>query len=111
MKPSVVQGVAQLEGWVLEKEPNASGFGEEEPSAIWTAYELADHREACEMVREIGDIADVCCVAPEIDIRRNLLYVTATTDGGLTEEDVVFAQAMDREIGNGQKQKTLLGDR
>ena len=111
MKPSVVQGVDQLEGWVLGKVPNASGFGEEEPAVLWTVDELADHREACEMVREIGEIADVCCVAPEIDIRRNLLYVTVGREDGLIQEDVDFALTMDREIGNGPKQKTLLGDR
>lgn len=100
-----------LEGWVLEKAPNQTLVGgqEEEAEAIWTVFEMADHLEACELVREIGKIADRTCACPEIDVRLNLVFVRATTPGmGLTEEDFDFAAAVDREIGNGQRASGLV---
>ena len=60
--------------------------------------------EACELVLQIGRIADQHCSCPEIDVRGNIVFVTVTTQGeGLTEEDFNFAQAVDLEIGDGQK--------
>jgi len=96
-----------LEGWVLENE--ALTFGREEPKALWTAFELADHLEACELVQQLGQIADQHCCCPEIDVRQNMVFVRVTTPGvGLTEEDFNFAEAVDLEIGSGQKTSTLI---
>ena len=109
MKPERVQiRFMPLDGWVQQMEASQGLVGQEEPVGIWTAFELADHLEACELVREIGEIADINCVAPEIDVRGNVLFVTAKTDGVLTEADFDFAEAIDRELGTGQRQKTLL---
>ncbi len=97
-----------LKGWVLIKERNPE-TGKEEPTRIWTAFEMADHLEACELVVEIGRLADKACATPEIDVRQNVVFVTATTPKvGLTEEDFDFAEAIDREIGTFQRSKTLL---
>ncbi|MCP3961884.1 MAG: hypothetical protein GY719_28920 [bacterium] len=108
MKPSVVQGVAELalNGWLTEKEVPHQGLvgGEEEPVAIWTAYELDDHLEACERVLELGWIADLCCACPEIEVRQRFVSVRVTTPGvGITDEDIDFARKVDFEIGHGQK--------
>ena len=108
MKPERIQfRYATLEGWVLEKRPQA--FGEEEPNALWTAFELADHMEACELVFQLGRIADQHCACPEIEVRRSLVFVRATTPLiGLTEEDFDFAAAVDLEIGGDQRPASLL---
>ena len=107
MKPERIQfRFSLLDGWVLDKESQA--FGEEVPTAIWTAFELADHLEACELVHQIGQIADQHCVCPEIDVRQNLVFLRVTTPGvGLTDEDFDFAEAVDIEIGNGQRVNSL----
>ncbi len=101
-----------LEGWVLEKAPSQTlGLRgqKEEPEALWTVFEMADHLEACELVRELGQIADRTCACPEIDVRLNLVFVRVhTPEKGLTEEDFDFAEAVDREIGNGQKASGLV---
>ncbi len=96
-----------LQGWVLDwvrgKETSRT-FAKEAPKAIWTVFELADFFEACELVHQIGRIADQHCSNPEIDLRGNLVLARVTTPGvGLTEEDFNFAQAVDLEIGDGQK--------
>ena len=97
-----------LDGWVLLKKWNRE-ICEEEPTAVWTAFELTDHLEACELVAEIGAIADTCCATPEIDVRGNVVFVTAkSSKDGLTEEDFDFAEAIDLDLGTGQRQKTLL---
>ena len=112
MKPSVVQGVRRLEsnGWLLEKEVPHMGLvgGEEEPVAIWTAYELEDHLEACERVLELGYLADLCCACPEIEVRQRFVVVRVATPGvGITIEDIDFAETVDFEIGHAQKVRGL----
>lgn len=105
MKPERVQfRFENLDGWVLLKEPHQTIVGKEEPTAIWTAFEMADHLEACELVAEIGEIADTCCAWPEIDVRRNVVFVTAR----LSEADFDFAEAIDRYLGNGQRANSLI---
>ncbi len=99
-----------LKGWVLVKERSRE-TGKEEPTSIWTAFELSDHLEACELVREIGVLADLYCSIPEIEVRGNIVFVTAkSSKEGLIEEDFDFAEKVDREIGTGQRQKTLLNE-
>ena len=109
MKPERIQiRFDPLQGWVLVKERNPES-GKEEPTRMWTAFEMADHLEACELVVEIGRIADRYCATPEIDVRQNVVFVTATTPKvGLTDEDFDFAEAVDREIGAFQRSRTLL---
>lgn len=109
MKPErTQQRLSQLDGWVMVKKRSQNRSGEEVPNGVWTAFELADHREACELVREIGEIADRACTTPEIDVRRNVVFITARTNDTLTEEDFDFAEAIDREIGNGLRAKSLI---
>lgn len=99
----------KLDGWVLAKEASPTIVGEEVPKAIWTAFEMADHLEACELVAHIGEIADQHCVCPDIDVRQNIVFVTVkTADLGLIEEDFDFAEAIDCEIGNGQRATSLM---
>ncbi len=111
MKPERIQfRFYPLQGWVLVKERNRE-TGKEEPTSIWTAFELSDHLEACELVGEIGVLADLNCSTPEIDVRGNIVFVTVkSTKDGLIEEDFDFAEAVDREIGTFQRQKTLLDE-
>ncbi len=110
MKAERVQDrFAPLDGWELVMRPSRRYPGKEVPHYIWTAFELADHYEACELVGYIGEIADVNSVWPEIDVRGNLVYLTVKTPRvGLTERDFDFAEAIDRELGNGLKAKSLL---
>ena len=97
-----------LQGWLPTTEWNEE-TGQEEPTGIWTAFEMSDHLEACELVREIGRLADAACASPEIDVRQNVVLVTATTPRmGLTEDDFDFALSIDREIGTFRRSKTLL---
>ena len=98
-----------LEGWVLVAD-TSQGLAPSEKPHIWTAYELADHLEACEMVPEIGMIADRHCVAPQLDVRRNVLFVTLGKDNpeGLTEADFDFAEALDHEVGPRLKASCLV---
>ncbi len=109
MKPERIQfRYDPLRGWVLVKERNVE-TGKEEPTAIWTAFEMTDHLEACELVPELGRLADKACATPQIDVRQNVVFVTATTPRvGLTEEDFDFAEAVDREIGHFQRASSLL---
>ena len=109
MKPERIQiRFDPLQGWVLVTE-RCPETGKEVATSMWTAFEMADHLEACERVLEIGRIADRCCVTPELDVRQNIVFVTATTPKvGLTEEDFDFAEAVDREIGTFQRSRTLL---
>ncbi len=98
---------AQLIGWVLDWEPNRE-TGEREPSHFWTAFEMADHLEACELVAELGKLADKACAAPAIDVRGNIVFVTCgSPKDGLFAEDFEFATAVDLEIGIGQRQQSL----
>ena len=76
----------------------------------WTAYEMADHREACGLVGLIGEVADRCCVTPEIDVRRNIVFLTVKTESGMTVEDFEFAKTVDFEIGSAHKARALLGE-
>ncbi len=99
-----------LEGWVLVDDNNNQGvFAREEKPYIWTALELADHLEACELVTQIGQIADRHCVAPQLDVRRNYVFVTVGREPeGLTDADFDFAEAIDEEIGPRQKASSLI---
>ncbi len=108
MKPECIQiRFEPLNGWILVKERNRE-TGKEEPASIWTAFELSDHLEACELVVEIGVLADLNCSTPEIEVRGNIVFVTAkSAEEGLIEEDFDFAEAVDREIGAGQRQMAL----
>jgi len=108
MKPERIQDrFTILDGWVLieewcreQREYVITGF--------WTAFELADHLEACELVAEIGAIADVWCSTPEIEVLGNLVFVTVgSSKDGLIEEDFDFAEAIDRELGPAQRKKNL----
>lgn len=97
-----------LEGWVLVSDTTQGLVAGEKPY-IWTAYELADHLEACELVPVIGKFADRHCVAPQIDVRRNVLFVTLGKDPeGLTDADFDFAEVIDDEIGPRLKASCLV---
>ncbi len=99
---------AQLIGWVLNWELNRE-TGQQEPTSFWTAFELVDHLEACELVAELGKLADKACAAPAIDVRGNIVFVTCgSPKDGLFAEDFEFASAVDLEIGIGQRQQSLL---
>ncbi len=99
---------AQLIGWVLNWELNRE-TGQQEPTSFWTAFELVDHLEACELVAELGKLADKACAAPAIDVRGNIVFVTCgTLKDGLYVEDCDVARDIDREIGLGQRQTTRL---
>ena len=98
-----------LDGWELIMRPSQTIRGEEEPDALWTAFEAADHFEACELVGQIGEIADVYCVRPQIDVRGHVVFLTAKTPKfGIAERDFDFAEAIDCELGRGLKAKGLL---
>ncbi len=111
MKPERIQSRSdRLDGWVLVKgESRQIGFAEREPFALKTAFEMADHYEACELVAELGQIADACCICPEIDVRRNVVYVTVKHDNGrLREADFDFAEAVDDQIGTSCRAHALI---
>ncbi len=110
MKPERIQDlVDELEGWILLTEWNRHRR-EYEITGIWTAFELADHLEACELVPELGALADNWCSTPNIEILGNIVFVTCgSSKAGLIEEDFDFARAVDRELGTGQRQTSLLG--
>ncbi len=98
---------ANLVGWVLLKEWNPE-TRQDEPYGFWTAFELVDHLEACELVAELGVLADKWCATPDIDVRGNLVYVTCGSEyEGLFIEDFDFAKAVDDEIGHYQRQTSL----
>ncbi len=109
MKPERIQvRYTLLDGWVLIEEWNRD-TRRYEVTGMWTAFELADHLEACELVAEIGALADNWCSTPNIEVLGNVVFVTCgTSRDGLIEEDFDFAQAVDDELGNGQRQKSLL---
>ncbi len=109
LKPERIQFYFdELVGWVLVKELNPE-TGQQEPTSFWTAFELADHREACELVKELGVLADKACATPALDVRGNIVFVTCgSSSGALFVEDFEFAKAVDREIGTLQRQKSLL---
>jgi pterin-4a-carbinolamine dehydratase len=110
LKPERIQFYFEkLVGWVLLEEFNPE-TRRDEPTGFWTVFEMADHLDACELVAELGALADNWCAVPDIDIRDNLVYVTCgTRDRGLYIEDFDFAMAVDLEIGNGQRPASLLG--
>ena len=109
LKPERIQiFFARLIGWVLLQEWNPS-TRREEPYGFWTAFEMSDHLEACELVAELGKLADIHCAEPEIDVRGNIVFVTCgSLRDGVVEEDFDFAMAVDREIGTMQRQTTLV---
>ena len=111
LKPERIQiEFADLNGWSLIKELNPE-TRQNEPVGFYTIFELVDYLEACELVAELGVLADKACATPDIDIRDNLVYVTCgTRDRGLFIEDFDFAQAVDRELGNGQRHTLSLRD-
>ncbi len=97
----------KLVGWVLSTEWNPE-TRQDEPGGIWTAFELVDHLEACELVHELGVLADKWCSTPDIDVRGNIVFVTfGSSNEGMFIEDFKFAMAVDREIGTGQRQTSL----
>jgi len=105
----VQERFAPLDGWELVMRPSRRYPGKEVPHYIWTCFEMADHYEACELVGYVGELADVNSVRPEIDVRGNLVYLTARTPKvGLTERDFDFAESIDRELGNGLKVRALM---
>ncbi len=98
---------AQLVGWALIWDWNRE-TRQYEPTGFWTAFELADHLEACELVPELGILADKWCSTPDIQVLGNVVFVTCgSAKDGLFVEDFDFARDVDREIGNGQRQATL----
>ncbi len=108
LKPERIQRLFdQLVEWILVYEWNPE-TRRDEPTSIWTAYELADHLEACELVAELGMLADKWCATPDFDVRGNIVFVTCgPANDGLVIEDFDFASAVDREIGTGQRQTSL----
>lgn len=97
-----------LLGWILLMEWNPE-TREDEPYGIWTAFEMIDHLDACELVLELGHLADDWGVTPSIEVHKNYVFVTCGSEmDGLTVEDFQFAEAVDREIGTFQRQNTLL---
>lgn len=108
LKPERIQiFFRDLVGWSLLWEFNPE-TRQDEPDGFWTAFEMADHFEACERVAELGHLADKTCAAPDIDVRDNVVYVTCgTRDRGLYVEDFEFAKAVDREIGTFQRHTSL----
>ena len=105
----VQERFAPLDGWELVHRPSRRSPGKEVPHYIWTAFELADHYEACELVGYLGEVADVNSVRPEIDVRGHVVFLTVKTPKvGLIERDFDFAEAVDRELGNGLKAKSLM---
>ncbi len=109
LKPERIQFLfQQLVGWVLLTQWNPK-TRQDEPYGFWTAFELADHLEACELVMQLGKLADIWGATPGIDVRGNIVFVTCgTMRDGLFEEDFDFALDVDREIGPSQRQTTLL---
>ena len=109
MKPERIQfRYTLLDGWVLIEEwnPHTRRY---EIIGIWTAFELADHLEACEHVAAIGALADIWCSTPAIEVLGNAVFVTCgTSRDGLTEEDFDFAEAVDKELGPSLRQKPPL---
>lgn len=108
LKPERIQILfLELVGWVLTTEWNPE-TRQEEPVGIWTAFELADHLEACELVHELGVLADIWGSTPDLDVRGNIVFVTfGSSKEGMLIEDFDFAKAVDREIGTGQRQTSL----
>ncbi len=97
-----------LVGWVLNWGLNPETL-EDEATGFWTAFELHDHLEACELVLELGKLADRTCATPDLDVRGNIVFVTCGTEkDGVFIEDFDFAMAVDREIGTGQRQRSLI---
>ncbi len=109
LKPERIQIFFQdLTGWVLEKEWNPE-TRQDEPVGIWTAFELADHLEACELVHELGVLADNWGSTPDVDVRDNYVFVSiGSSTRPMVIEDFDFAKAVDREIGDLQRAKALL---
>ena len=101
---------SRLDGWVLVGEGGKGVSAGEEKPYLWTAYELADHLEACELVAQVGNLADRFCVAPQLDVRRNYLFVTLGRERpeGLIEADFDFAEELDEEVGPRQKANSLI---
>lgn len=99
----------ELVGWILIQDWNLE-TRQDEPTGIWTAFEMADHLEACELVMELGVLADIHSATPDLDVRGNVVFVTCgSMKDGLFIEDFDFAKAVDREIGTLQRQTSLLG--
>ncbi len=109
MKPERIQfRFSLLVGWILLTKW-IQETAREEPDTIWTAFEMSDHLEACELVLIIGRIADRTCATPDIDVRGNIVFVTCgSSKEGLTNEDFDFAEAIDKELGTAQRQPALL---
>ncbi len=108
LKPERIQiYFAQLAGWSMIWEWNPE-TRQDEPTGFWTAFELFDFLEACELVHELGVLADKCCATPNIEVLGNIVFVTCGwSKDGLLVEDFEFAKAVDREIGSGQRQTSL----
>ncbi len=109
MKPGRIQiRFDPLEGWVLVTKWNPE-IREEEPTNVWTAFEMGDHLEACKLVAELGSIADTCDATPNLDVRGNIVFVTlGESKEGLREEDFDFAEIVDLELGLDQRPNALL---
>ena len=108
MKVERVHEPETPDGWELLTKWNHE-TGEEEATGLWTAYEMADHLEACEQVLAIGQLADRACARPEIDVRGNIVFLTVRTPGiGLIQEDMDLVKLVDRELGDGQRANALL---
>ncbi len=108
LKPERIQFYfLELVGWAIIKEWNPE-TRQEEPVGIWTAFELADHLEACELVHELGVLADISGSTPDLDVRDNYVFVNlGSSTQDMFIEDFDFAKAVDREIGTVQRQTTL----
>ncbi len=108
LKPERIQILfVELVGWILLTEWNPE-TRKDEPTGIWTAFELHDHREACELVAELGKLADDWCATPDFDVRGNIVFVSCgPANDGLVIEDFDFAKAVDEIYGMQQRQTSL----
>lgn len=89
--PAVAAGLTRLGGWT----------GDE--AAITLELDAADFRSAIRLVNVIAELAEAMDHHPDIDIRwRHLRLVLHThSSGGVTETDLVLAEAIDRAIATG----------
>ena len=108
LKPERIQiYFLELVGWILLTEWNPE-TRRDEPWGFWTAFELTDHLEACELVHELGVLADKWGSMPGLEVRGNLVFVSCGwLKDGVFIEDFDFAKAVDHEIGHGQRQTSL----
>src|ERR1700742_3123885 len=85
---AIEQGLAGLAGW------------RHDGQAIVRTVELADFPQAIEVVDRVAVLAERTQHHPDIDIRWRTLTFTCSTqsEGGVTQQDLVLASAIDATI-------------